>query len=322
MKYKLLLTGNNQSLIEDFFYMMGQDFECQSTSIRFPDVVSHMKYFEPDALVYCITEESKDNFKKFVEALCQLERNSVKLILIGDRESCNVFENLAVGMVKLTLVKPITATAIQEKVLQFLAEEQRIIQAEKEKKEQQLLEKRMKEAEEQKAQAEKRMEEKIRQIYEEKKQRSQQEQQEKERQQRERQQQEQQERKAIPASADGSKHILVIDDDPRMLRLIKEELREEYNVATAVSGKIAMKFLERKQTNLILLDYEMPEEDGPAVLAKLRENPQTKNVPVIFLTGINESEKIQKVLAMKPQGYLLKPIESSKLFQTIRKVIG
>ena len=258
-------------------------------------------------MIYCITEESKENFKKFVEALCQLERNSVKLIVIGDRESCNTFENLAAGMVKLTLVKPITANAIQEKVLQFLTEEMRIVQAERERKEQQLQEKRLKEAEEQKAQAEKRMEEKIRQIYEEKKQRS---------------QQEEQERKAIPASTDGSKHILVIDDDPRMLRLIKEELREEYNVATAVSGKIAMKFLERKHTNLILLDYEMPDEDGPAVLAKLRENPQTKNIPVVFLTGINESEKIQKVLAMKPQGYLLKPIESNKLFQTIRKVIG
>ena len=310
MKYKLLLAGNNQALIEDFFYIMGKDFECQSTSIRFPDVASHVKYFEPDALVYCITEESKENFKKFAEALCQLERNSVKLILIGDRESCNVFESLAVGMVKLTLVKPITATSIHEKVLQYLAEQKRIVQAEKEKKEQKLQEKRMKQEEEQKARAEKRMEEKIRQIYEEKKQRSQQE------------QQQQQERKAIPASTDGSKHILVIDDDPRMLRLIKEELREEYNVATAVSGKIAMKFLERKQTNLILLDYEMPDEDGPTVLAKLRENPQTKNIPVIFLTGINESGKIQKVLAMKPQGYLLKPIETSKLFQTIRKVIG
>lgn len=310
MKYKLLLAGNNQSLIEDFFYMMGKEFECQSTSIRFPDVASHVKYFEPDALVYCITEESKENFKKFAEALCQLERNSVRLILIGDRESCTTFESVAAGMVKLTLVKPVTATAIQERVLMFLAEQQRIIQAEKSKKEKLLQEKRMKEAEEQKAQAEKKMEEKIRQIYEEKKQ------------QEEQHAQQQQNQKAIPASSDGSKHILVIDDDPRMLRLIKEELREEYNVATAVSGKVAMKFLERKRTNLILLDYEMPEEDGPTVLAKLRENPQTKNIPVVFLTGINESEKIQKVLAMKPQGYLLKPIESTKLFQTIRKVIG
>ena len=115
---------------------------------------------------------------------------------------------------------------------------------------------------------------------------------------------------------------MIIDDDPRMLRLIKEQLREKYNVATAVSGKIALNFLERKKTDLILLDYEMPEENGVEVLRKLRANEQTKDIPVVFLTGMNDREMIQKILAMKPQGYLLKPIEISKLFQTIRQIIG
>ena len=88
------------------------------------------------------------------------------------------------------------------------------------------------------------------------------------------------------------------------------------------SGKIALNFLERKKTDLILLDYEMPEENGVEVLRKLRANEQTKDIPVVFLTGMNDREMIQKILAMKPQGYLLKPIEISKLFQTIRQIIG
>lgn len=118
------------------------------------------------------------------------------------------------------------------------------------------------------------------------------------------------------------KRILVIDDDPLMLRLIKTELKDAYQVATALSGKIGLKFLENKTADLILLDYEMPEEDGTVVLEKLRANPKTKNIPVVFLTGINSREKIEKVLAMKPNGYLLKPIDHDKLVQTIKHVIG
>ena len=103
---------------------------------------------------------------------------------------------------------------------------------------------------------------------------------------------------------------------------ISEELREKYNVATAVSGKIALNFLEKRKTDLILLDYVMPDEDGPAVLKKLRENNATKDIPVVFLTGINDRNKIEKVLDMNPQGYLLKPIKPEKLFRTIRQIIG
>ena len=75
-------------------------------------------------------------------------------------------------------------------------------------------------------------------------------------------------------------------------------------------------------TNLILLDYEMPGENGPEVLEKLRANPITNQIPVIFLTGINDRKKIQQVLALKPQGYLLKPIDHDKLVEAIENTIG
>lgn len=122
--------------------------------------------------------------------------------------------------------------------------------------------------------------------------------------------------------ANRRKHILVVDDDPRMLRLVNEQLNETYDVATAISGELAMKFLERKHTDLILLDYEMPVDNGPSVLKKLRDNPDTKDIPVVFLTGITQKSKIQEVLVMKPQGYLLKPIDSEKLFKVIADVLA
>ena len=124
------------------------------------------------------------------------------------------------------------------------------------------------------------------------------------------------------ASTSQRTHILVVDDDPLMLKMLKEQLRDDYDVATAVSGKIAMKFLERKKTNLILLDYEMPGETGPEILEKLRANDVTKDIPVIFLTGVSEREKIQEALVLKPQSYLLKPVDHEKLRSAIAKVVG
>lgn len=73
---------------------------------------------------------------------------------------------------------------------------------------------------------------------------------------------------------------------------------------------------------MILLDYEMPIINGGEVLKKLRENPATKDIPVVFLTGVSNRSTIQEVLAMKPQGYLLKPIDSEKLFKVIMDVLG
>lgn len=123
------------------------------------------------------------------------------------------------------------------------------------------------------------------------------------------------------AEAARRKHILVVDDDSSVLKLLKGYLAERYDVATAISGKIALKFLEAKKTDMVLLDYEMPNENGAEVLAKIRENPNTANLPVVFLTGVTERKKIMEVLAMKPQGYLTKPIDMEKLSSTIKGVL-
>lgn len=113
-------------------------------------------------------------------------------------------------------------------------------------------------------------------------------------------------------------HILVIDDDPVMLRLVKEYLHSQYNVATAINGKVAMKFLEKKHTDLILLDYEMPLEDGPSVYQKIKATEALSQIPIVFLTGVSDRSKIQTALKLKPQGYILKPIEKEKLLNIVK----
>ena len=107
-----------------------------------------------------------------------------------------------------------------------------------------------------------------------------------------------------------------------ILKLLKGYLAERYDVATAISGKVAMKFLETKETDLVLLDYEMPVENGSVVFGKIRSMEKTKDLPVVFLTGVTEKSKITEVLSMKPQGYLLKPVDMEKLSSTIKGILG
>ncbi len=125
---------------------------------------------------------------------------------------------------------------------------------------------------------------------------------------------------AVQPEPERRKHVLVIDDDPLMLKLIKEYLHTDYDVATAVSGKIAYKFLENKSTDLILLDYEMPEENGPEVYLNIRTRG-FKDVPIVFLTGVTDSERVKDVIALQPQGYVLKPVDKAKLVSAVNGIL-
>ena len=119
------------------------------------------------------------------------------------------------------------------------------------------------------------------------------------------------------------KRILVVDDDPMVLKLVKGHLGEEYDIASAISGKIVYKFLENKKVDLILLDYEMPEENGPMVYSNIRKmDSEVKNVPIVFLTGVREKEKLVTALALRPNGYLPKPINGEKLISTVSKFLS
>ncbi len=124
------------------------------------------------------------------------------------------------------------------------------------------------------------------------------------------------------AEANRTKSILVVDDDKNVLKLLKGALEDKYNVSTMITGKMAEKFLESKSCDLILLDYEMPVENGPEVFKKIKTMESAKDIPIIFLTGVAEKDKIAEVLMLKPQGYLLKPIDMDKLRDLIEKNIG
>ena len=121
---------------------------------------------------------------------------------------------------------------------------------------------------------------------------------------------------------DGKKTILVVDGSPIMLKVIREQLKEFYDVVIVTNGKLALKYLKENKVDMMLLDYDMPEMSGLDVLKTMKADTATRNIPAVFLTGVSDRAKIAQALALGPQGYLLKPIDKEKLFAMIHKCIG
>ncbi len=119
------------------------------------------------------------------------------------------------------------------------------------------------------------------------------------------------------------KHILVVDDDSDQLFNIREQLEEFYDVTLVKSGEAAFRYLDRHSPDLILLDYLMPQMDGPEVLRRLKSAYPGFQIPVVFLTGMSEKSAVLRTLTeLRPQGYIIKPAKKSKLVSKIIDVLG
>ena len=117
--------------------------------------------------------------------------------------------------------------------------------------------------------------------------------------------------------SDGKKKILVVDDDGIMLRSMNNWLSKKYDVYLANSGLNAISLLAQKHVDLILLDYEMPVASGLQVFEMIKAEPKTAGIPVIFLTAKDDKETVMKVLAAKPEKYLLKTMEPEALVKSV-----
>ena len=117
------------------------------------------------------------------------------------------------------------------------------------------------------------------------------------------------------------KCILLVDDSPMQLRILNELLKRDYDVQMATSGAKALTLLGQRLPDLIFLDYDMPECDGRMTLQMIREIEEAKDIPVVFLTGLNDGKHIRAVLDLHPAGYLLKPANSKMINAAIRKYL-
>ncbi len=120
-------------------------------------------------------------------------------------------------------------------------------------------------------------------------------------------------------AGDFKKSILIVDDDPSYLKLVREWLKDTYKVAMANSGMQAIKWLTKNKVDLILLDHEMPITSGPKVLEMLRSEAETQTIPVIFLTGKSDKDSVMAVVSLRPEGYFLKTIKKEELLQKLNE---
>lgn len=115
----------------------------------------------------------------------------------------------------------------------------------------------------------------------------------------------------------GKKRLLVVDDDSTMLRTMNNWFGKKYEVFMANSGMNAIALLAQKKVDLILLDYEMPVVSGLQVFEMLKSEPHTVGIPVIFLTSKDDKDTVMKVLAAKPEKYLLKTRPAEELIKSV-----
>jgi DNA-binding NarL/FixJ family response regulator len=112
--------------------------------------------------------------------------------------------------------------------------------------------------------------------------------------------------------------LLLIDDDPNLVLLVQDYLElRGYTVITAKNGRDALKILEKDIPNLIICDVMMPEMDGYAFVKKVRDNPQTNWLPILFLSAKGQIQDRVAGLSKGADVYMVKPFEPDELVAQI-----
>ena len=122
---------------------------------------------------------------------------------------------------------------------------------------------------------------------------------------------------ANESAAAQKKKILVVDDSGVVLKAINDLLSEDYEISLAKSGLSAIRSITLNRPDLVLLDYEMPVCNGKQVLEMIRSEGEFADIAVIFLTGRVDKESVQKVLSLKPAGYLSKNLKPAVIKKNI-----
>lgn len=113
--------------------------------------------------------------------------------------------------------------------------------------------------------------------------------------------------------------VLVIDDEPAALGMITDMLEAaEITVLVATSGEAALELLDRVLPDLIIMDAVMPGIDGFTTTQKIKRNPRLADIPVIFMTGLTESEHVVEAFEVGGVDYVKKPVNLHELLARVR----
>ncbi len=117
------------------------------------------------------------------------------------------------------------------------------------------------------------------------------------------------------------KKILAVDDNAINLSAIEKALQDEYDIVPVISGRRALKYLKMHGVDLILLDVRMPDMDGMETLTEIRKLEKLSEVPVIFLTALNENEIPEGGSHLGVRDCITKPFDEEDLKARIRQFL-
>lgn len=129
----------------------------------------------------------------------------------------------------------------------------------------------------------------------------------------------------IPTDAlEGSRRrLLIVDDDPQIVDLLQEMLRRDtrFELESASNGYDAGLLTERFRPHLIVLDYMLPDLNGDVVCERIRENPDLKDTKILFVSGVIERDRIDRLLRAGGNGFLKKPFTVGALLDEITRLL-
>ena len=123
-----------------------------------------------------------------------------------------------------------------------------------------------------------------------------------------------------PEGETAKKCILAVDDAAIILLRITDALKEYYDVVTVNSGARALRYLEKKKPDLILLDIRMMPNDGFETLREIRAMEDRADIPVIMLTGLEDRKSVMEGIKLGICDYVLKPFAPDDLLERIQRV--
>ncbi len=117
--------------------------------------------------------------------------------------------------------------------------------------------------------------------------------------------------------------LLLVEDDPDIQLVARAALkRAGFGVAVAPNGPAALALVRDDRPDAVLLDWMMPDMDGPEVCRRLKTDPATADIPVIFLTARSQQAEIARGLALGAVGYIVKPFDALTLGNQVREMLA
>lgn len=120
------------------------------------------------------------------------------------------------------------------------------------------------------------------------------------------------------------KHLIYsLDDDPAITKILELLfLRLGYNTRIFNDGQVLLEMIKREKPDLLFLDYSMPKMNGAQVLKVVRAIYPKSELPVVFISGTNDSERIQELLEIGINDFIMKPFDENRISEKIKRLVG